>query len=140
MKHTIKILALVLVLALTMCALASCAPSSDPDKALAALKDNGYAAGDSDALATVLNGLLLVARVDAKADTIVSGSKIDENDAVQTVTIVYFKDSESAKNAWETVKEYAEENKKDDEDSSWTIKQSGAMIYWGTADGIAAAR
>ncbi len=139
MKSTIKILALVLVLAMTMCVLVSCAPNADPEKALAALKDNGYTAAKSEAIATGLNVALALAKVDATAETVVSGTMVDDEKNVQTVTIVYFKDAKNANEAWETVKEYAEDNKKDDEGSDWTIAKSGAMIYYGTKAGIKAA-
>jgi len=141
MKKMIRLLALVLVLALSVCTLASCAPAADPDKALASLKENGYtAAKDDTVVPAALKAAFIVAGVKATVDEVVSGTYIGEDDEVQTVTIVYFTDKDGAKAAWDEVKEYAEDQKKDDEAKDWTIAKSGNMIYWGTKAGIAAAR
>ena len=134
MKKAIKLLALSLVLIMSVMLLASCgAPNSDPEKAIASLKDNGYSAAKDD---TWIPAALKI--LGADAETVVTGTaKIDGK--TEHVTIVYFDDAEDAKEAWEEVKKYAED-KKDDDDSDWTVAQSGAMIYWGTSAGIKAAK
>ena len=52
---------------------------------------------------------------------------------------MYFASKDDAKDAMEKVKEYADDDKKD-EDTDWVIKQSGAMIYYGTSAGVKAAK
>lgn len=130
MKKMIRTLALVLILALSVCALASCAPASDPDKAMAALDKNGYHPIKLDGGS--YEGCIAV----------VSGTKIETTGnsvVVNSANIYYFEDSKSANDAWEALQGKAEDDKKDDE-SNWILKKSGKMIYWGTKDGIAAAR
>ena len=142
MKRTLRLIALMLVVCMSMCILASCAPNADPDKALAALEKNGYiAAKDSTVVPIGLNMAFVIARVDATVKDCVVGSFDDEeNDKVQSVTIVYFESKDDATAAFNAVKEYAEENKSEDEKTDFVFKQSGAMIYWGTSAGVKAAR
>ncbi len=137
MKKTLKVLAFALTFVLLALALTSCAPKSDPDKALAALKKKEYSAAKDTTIIPAALTLLGVKGVDC----VVSGSKSvedkDGNKDVETVTIVYFTDKSSANDAWDAVKEYAEKDK--DDDSDWSVKKSGKMIYWGTSAGIKAA-
>ena len=52
MKKTIRLIALALVLVMSAMLFVACGgPNADPDKALAALKDNDYTAVKSEALA-----------------------------------------------------------------------------------------
>lgn len=132
MKTFAKILCLTLVAVMLCATLASCAPASDPDKAKAALDDAGYATlKDSIGIPAVLRGL----GADG-ADTVVTATHKDG----KHVTVVYFKDSKSAKDAMEKVQKYAEDNSDDEKESDWVFKRSGAMIYWGTKDGVKDAR
>lgn len=138
MKKFTKILALALVAIMSLVVFAACAPNADPVKAEAALKENGY---------TVINlpGLLGGIAGVKDVDCVVTGSLIvegegDEDDKFEHVTIVYFKNEEAAEAAWEKMQEYAAEDDEDSEDSDWTIKLSGAMIYYGTSAAIKAAR
>ena len=109
--------------------LVSCGgPNSDPDKALDSLKENEYAAAEDKILIPTALRLLGVDDI----DTVISGTNKDG----EHVTIIYFEDSAAANDAWENVKEYFEEAK----DDNWTIKKSGAMIYFGTSAGIKAAK
>ena len=135
MKKFTKVLALTLVLVMSVVMLASCGgPNADPDKALEALKDNEYTAGKDSTIIPTALALLGVKDIDC----VVSGTaKID--DETEHVTIIYFDDKDAAEAAWEKVQEYAED-KKDDEDSDWVIKKSGAMIYYGTSAGVKAAK
>ncbi len=136
-----KVLSIVCLLALTVACLftmVSCgAPNSDPDEALAALKENGinWAGKDTLAIPTVLKAAGI-----SGVDCVVSGTgKIDEKYA--HVTIIYFVDSDSASNAWEKVEERAEEAKKDaGEDVEWVCNKSGKMIYYGTKSAVDAAK
>ena len=136
-----KVLSIVCLLALTVACLftmVSCGgPNSDPDEALAALKENGvtWAAKDTK----LIPGLLKMAGIDG-VDCVVSGTgEIDEEFA--QITIIYFNDADAAKAEWEDVKKYAEEEKADEaEESNWVCDKSGKMIYYGTKNAIDAAK
>ncbi len=141
MKTTCRVLALILVVAMMACTMISCAPAADPDAAVEALKKNDYTVlGDvaSGVIVVALNALLKEEQVEI--DELVSASKTDENDKIQTVTIVYFKDAASADAAWDELKDYAEDDKEDAEASEWVVAKSGKMIYWGTKTAVADAR
>ena len=136
MKKTIKLIALALVLTLSVVMLASCfGPNADPEKAIEALKKNDYkAAKDTTVLPIVFAGLRIKG-----LEAVVTGTAVID-DKVEHVTIVYFEDADSAKAAWEDIKEYAEKEDKEEEDTDWTINKSGRMIYWGTKAAIKAAQ
>ena len=136
-----RVLSLICVLALAISCLfifASCgAPNSDPEKAVAALKENGIEKAGKDT--TVIPGLLKIAGVD-DVDCVVSGTgEIDDEFA--HVTIIYFEDAEAASDEWEDVQKYAEDHKDEKaEDSKWVCEKSGKMIYFGTKNAIKAAK
>jgi cytochrome c556 len=134
MKKTMKLIALALVLTLSVVMLASCfGPNADPEKAIASLEENGYkAAKDKTVLPIVFTGLGI-----KDVDAVVSGTAIID-DKAEHVTIVYFETAEAAKAAWEDMKEYAEKEDKDEEDTDWTVAKFGKMIYWGTKAAIKA--
>ena len=137
MKKFTKTMAVALVAVLALAALVACAPASDPDKAVAALKKHEYTAAKDSVL--IPGALKLVGVKDI--EVVVTGSKTVKNDdgsKVESVTIVYFASSAAAKDAWSKVEEYAKKDNKDNS-SDWTVKQSGAMIYWGTSAAIKAA-
>lgn len=128
MKKFAKIMALMLVVAMGVAMLVACAPASDPEKALSALKKNGYTAGKVNAIIGV-KGI----------DCVVSGSNGTEGKEGH-VTIVYFTSKDAADSAWESVQKYAKSEDKESKDSDWEIKKSGKMIYWGDSNGIKSAR
>ena len=134
MKKTMRHIALALILTLSVLMLASCSmPNTDPEKAIEALKKNDYkATHDDTVLPFVFAGLGI-----QDVDTVVTGTAII-NKKGEHVTIVYFEDTDAAKAAWEKVKKYAEEEDKKEEDSDWTIQQSGKMIWYGTKAAIKA--
>ncbi len=137
MKKTVKVLAFALTFIMLAMALTACAPKSDPDKALKALKDKEYSAVKSDYL-----GALGLAALGIKGvDSVVSGTKTVEKkdeEKTESVTIIYFSSKDAAKDAWEKVEDYAKDQNKD-KDTDWQVKKSGAMIYFGTKAGIKAA-
>ena len=134
MKKTMKLIALALVLALSVVTLASCLPpNSDPEKAIDSLEDNGYKAAHDD---TVLPLVFKVMGVDDIDDIVTATAVIDEK--IEHVTIIYFEDAEAAKEAWEDVKEYAEKEDKEEEDTDWTIAKFNNMIWYGTKAAIKA--
>ena len=138
MKKFAKIAALALVVVMSLAMLVACAPNSNPDKALEALKKNGYTAAKD---ANVVPAALTLVGVKG-VDTVISGTKSsgEGDDAkVDHVTVIYFASADQAKAAWDKVKSYAEKDE-DSKDSDWTITQSGKMIYYGTKAGSAAAR
>ena len=134
MKKTMKLIALALVLTLSVVMLASCfGPNANPEKAIEALKKNDYKAAEDDTVLPLIFAGLGIKDV----DTVVTGTAII-GDKGEHVTIVYFEDADAAKAAWEDVKDYAEKEDKDEEDTDWTINKSGKMIYWGTKAAIKA--
>ena len=137
MKKTLRIFALTLVAVMLCLTLASCGgPNADPDKAVEALKENDVAWAVKDEYG--VPAALKLAGVDG-VDCVVTGTgKIDDKYA--HVTIVYFDEAADAKEAYEKVEDFAENYKKEAEDSDWVIKKSGKMIYYGTKDAIKAAK
>lgn len=138
MKKFAKIAALALMVVLTVAALVACGPNSDPAKAIESLKKNGYTAAKDETLVPTALRLLGV-----KVDAVVSGTKASgegDNAKVDHITIIYFTSADEAKNNMETIKGYAQKEDKDSSDSNWVFTQSGAMIYYGTKDAVAAAR
>lgn len=138
MKKFAKIAAVALVVVLSLAALVACGPNSDPEKAIAALKKNGYKAAKDD---TVIPAALRLLGV--KVDSVVTGTKTSgegDNAKIDHVTIIYFASADQAKENMSKIEEYAKKNDSDSNGSDWEIKQSGAMIYYGTKAGISAAR
>ena len=133
MKKFVRILCLTLVAVMLCAVLASCGgPAKNPDDAVAALKDNGYTAGKDT---VVIPTALKLAGV-SDIDCVISGSKTAD-DKFETVTVVYFTDKDAAATAFEKVQKYAGDNKDDKaEESDWVVKQSGAMIYFGTTQAV----
>lgn len=132
MKKTLKIVAVMLVAIMSLAMLVACAPASDPDKAVAALKKDGYVAVKVDSVLG-LGGLVCT----------VSGTKIvtdkEGNKKVETVTIHYYGSSDQAAAAFENVKSDSEKDENKNE-SDWTVAKSGKMVYYGTKAAINAAR
>ena len=134
MKKTIKLIALALVLSLSVVMLASCmAPNSNPEKAIAALEENGYYAAHDE-----YGALAVTIGINPKDVTdIVTGTKPVDN-KLEHITILYFEDADATKTAWEKVKKYAEEKDKKEVDSGWTVKKFNKMIWFGTEAAIKA--
>ncbi len=137
MKKFVRIMSFALVAIMLCVTLASCGgPAKEPADAVAALKENGYTAAEDKIVIPAALKLLGVEGV----KSVVSGSATIE-DKFETITIVYFNDKDAAKTAMEKIEKYADENKDDKaEDSDWVVKQSGAMIYYGTKAAVKAAK
>ena len=134
MKKTLQFIALALVLVLSVVTLASCLPPNmDPEKAIDSLKENDFKAAEDDTLLPLVFAGLGIKDV----DVVVTGTAIIDN-KLEHVTIIYFEDAEAAKEAWEDVKEYAEKEDKEEEDTDWTIAKFGKMIWYGTETAIKA--
>lgn len=140
MKTFAKVLCLSLVAVMLCATLASCAPAAKADDALAALKENGYTAVKSDLLGAAGLAALGIKGV----DSVVSGTKTEKKDdktTIETVTIIYFTDADSAKTAEEKLTTKSDEEKKEnDNESNWVFKRSGKMVYFGTKAAVKAAR
>ena len=140
MKKFVKIFALALVAVMLLATLASCAPASDADKAVEALKAEGYTTfRDNTVFPTAfkLAGYSL--------NVVVTGTKTikdkDGKDTVETVTIFYFADKDNAEKAYEKVKDEEKDSKKEAGESKWvSATKSGKMVYFGTKQAIKDAR
>ena len=142
MKTTLRILALMMVAVLLVGALAACAPNKDPDKAVEALKKNGYTAGKTGG--NVSNAVSALFGGEADIDCYVSGMKTvtkDGKDEVVAVSIVYYKTTDAAKEAYKSLKEEYDKEKEKDADSvkDITIGRSGKMVYSGNKEAVKAA-
>ncbi len=138
MKKTLRILAVAMVAVVLCLALVSCGgPNADPDAALDALKENDYKATKDDLIAP---GVLKLLDID-DVDCVVSGSA-EIDDEYETVTIIYFDNAEDAEAEWEDALDYAEDQQDlaDIADDNWVCKKSGNMIYFGTKNGVKAAK
>lgn len=141
MKKFVRIMALTLVAVMLCATLASCgAPAKDPAKAVDALKEDGYATTKDD---TVIPALLKLAGYDLKS--VVTGTKTaedkDGNKTVEHVSVFYFADKDNAEKALDKVKEYASDDKKESDESTWVEPtRSGAMVYYGIKAAIKAAK
>ena len=134
MKKMIKLIALALVLTLSVVMLASCnAPNSNPEKAVAALEKNGYTAGHDESSISAL-----FAGIDPKdvTDVVIAYKRVGIN--IDSITIIYFEDTNAAKDAWEEIKKEIEDEI--DEDSGYVVEKSGKMIWFGTEDAVKAAK
>ena len=132
-KTLVTIVALVALVMLSVCVLSACAPNSDPSKAQAALKNNGYSGGKLSTL--VVPG----------SENIVYGVYTPEEGDTEGVIIVYYESKDKAKAAYDTVKTKATALRaligvSEDEDARWSFKQSGCMVWYGTDAGVKAAR
>ena len=141
MKKLIKILSLLLIFTLTFTMLAACKkeekskdsdpePNKNPEKAKEALEEAEYdvvfADGDLADLAATILGI-------EKVDVMISASKGDD-----MIEIIYFEDSDAAKEHFETLKKQMEESL-EEEDKTFEIKRSDYMVYYGTTAAIKAA-
>ena len=139
MKKAIKLIALSLVLVMAVLALASCAaPNADPDKAKAALEDNGYSV---QKLSGKISTAAISAIIGEEVDCVLTAQKVDkEAETFDALCVLYFEEAGDADDAWEKAQDYAEDAKEDDvEDSDWVVEKSGKMIWFGTKNAVKAA-
>lgn len=116
MKKIVKGLAVTATTFAAVATLAACVPGNS-DKAKAKLEKEGYVVVKDETVATALK----VAGV-KEIETLNIAKKDSE-----VVTYVYFSTSSAAKDAFESIKKYAEKN-----DSKVEAKRSGKVIYYGT--------
>ncbi len=131
MKRIISAVLVCILMVGCVFALASCGgPNSDPLKAKEALTEAGYTAVKFDADGNIGEIAIIAAMKIAGISNIknvVTGSK----DGNVEVTIIYFDTKDNAKAELEDVQDYAGDKE---------VKQSGAMLYYGTEAGIKAAK
>lgn len=139
MKKLLKRILVIATAALMLVTLVSCGgPAADPEDAKAALEENGYTAVLLDGTAVEIAAAALGVE-DMEANL----TAFKEDNAI---TIYYFENKDAAEAAWEKIEDEAEEAKKeydeekDEDDPDFVIKKSGAMIYFGTADAVKAAK
>ena len=131
MKHTSRIIALLLLTVMCVGLLISCAPASDPAKAKEALEENGYTALKYEA--ANIKGLLELMGVesDDHLETAVYGMKDGS-----AVYILYFDSTKAAREYWTENKDSLTDGLEKDE----VAAQSGKMVYVGNKDAVKAAR
>ncbi len=143
MKKNLKILAVVLVIVTLATVLASCSakPNADPAAAVKALEQNHYRilSNDTEALpaAYAAQGVADVTCVVNATKTVTN--KKDEQ-KVEGITILYFKDAAAAKAALDKATELLTVEQQDSFGSKFIVKQSGSLIYAGTKNAIKAAK
>lgn len=120
-KKILSVVAVLVLAAILSVALVACIPS-DPDKAAANLKDEGYV--------SVPFGVPV-----GNVDDVVFATKGDEG-----ILILYFKDSAEAKEFYES--DEAQEIKEFlfDDSETFVFKRQGKLVYIGTEAGVKAAR
>lgn len=135
MKKTVKIFAVVLSVILLALAMVACAPKNNPDDAKAALEKNGYTVIKTSGYVSGVVSALLGG--ESTIDATVTATK-DIKDAdgnttkTESVTIVYYKTADAAKEAWKSWS-------KADQERYEVAKCSGRMIYCGTKAAVKAA-
>ena len=134
MKKFAKITAVALVVVMALAVLVACGPAADPDKAVAALKENDYVA--AKVTTGGYNGMVaMVTGTKGVLGSLLSGEK-----QFQTITIYYFESTSAANDAWEKIKSDSDKDKEKNKDSDWVCKKSGKVIYYGTKQAVKDAR
>ena len=139
MKKTVRILALSLVFVMLALVLVACKPNSSYSKAKENLEKKDYSVSLlTDSISTTAAEVLYgVENIEA---ILTASKKVDKK--YDGVTVYYFKDSTSAKNALEKIKAKNSEDDvdKDSLNSGYVkVTQSGKMVYFGTKNGVNAA-
>ena len=142
MKKFVRILTLMLAALMLLLTLASCAPAKDADKAVEALKKDGYLA-DQDT--RILPAIFKLAGYSLSSVVTATKTETDKdgNKTVEFVCIYYFADKDNAEKALAEVEKYADEDKEseDTKEDNWVApKRSGSMVYYGTKAAIKAAK
>ena len=124
-KSLLTVVAVLAIVMVGVCMLTACSPASDPDKAEAALKANGY-----DVFRTngYVDGVIsAILNRDATIDVTLDATKDDDS-----ITIIYYKTAADASAAY---------NKMESDLEDYEAKgYSGKMVYFGTNAAVKAAR
>ena len=135
MKKFAKVMAVALVAVMALALCVACGPASKPDKAAAALKENGYSVvsvigSESSAKQLILDGIAKAAGLEAGDIT----ATVEATNGNEGITITYFKNASVAKTFWNANKDKMVEK------DGWVNKLSGSMIYTGTEQAVKDAR
>lgn len=128
MKKSIAIIGIIALIAVLGVCLVACIPN-DYSKAEKNLKDAGY---NVLVYTTVAPTALKIAKIE-NVEAVLTADKGED-----AITMVYFKDSGSAKDSYEEVEKYYKD--KDAKNKERTIKRSGKVIYIGTEAAIKAVK
>ena len=143
MKKFLRTISAAILVAVTAIMFVSCGIPSDPEKAQSNLEKNGYSV-DTTVAATIVKGAVLIdGGVSAQGN--VSSVIYASNDDGESVLIVYFKDTSTAKNYLSKIKDWykqATEDNKDEEqkDSDTQSGRSGKVLYIGTKAAVKAVK
>ena len=131
MKHTSRIVAMLLLTVMCVGLLISCAPASDPTKAKEALEENGYTVIKYET--DTLKGLLAMMGVesDDRLETAVYAQKDDS-----AVFILYFDSTKAAREYWAENKDTLTDDLEKDE----VAAKIGNIVCFGSKDAVRAAR
>ncbi len=124
MKTLKRLFLLALVLIPTLVLVSCKQPNANPEKAKAALEENGYITTLTDygKNAQLLTGTKVVSAIPLKTEFI---------------WVFYFDSAADCNDSWEEIKEkYTAEAEKENEDAEIIVKKSGKMIYVGTEQAI----
>ncbi|MCM1194407.1 MAG: hypothetical protein NC332_00520 [Firmicutes bacterium] len=143
MKKIVKITAVMLLVVLSLAVLVSCGPNSDPAKAEASLKKNGYTVTNMTGAVSTGAAAVLIGLDGEDVTNIIVASKKDDSGETQSIIAIYCKDAATAKSAVEKAQENitAIENLlhiKFEGESN--VVRSGAILYTGTDAAVKATR
>ena len=143
MKKFLRTISAAILVAVTAIMFVSCGIPSDPAKAQSNLEKNGYSVDTTWSLALVQGAVLVDGGTSASGN--VSNVIYASNDDGESVLIVYFKDTSTAKNYLSKIKDWykqATEDNKDEEqkDSDTQSGRSGKVLYIGTKAAVKAVK
>ena len=129
MKPYLKYTLLFLLLVATVLSAVSCAPHSNPEKAVEKLEKKGYTVKE-----------LAVGGMYNYGEGVTAAYYASDGDG-NVISIIYYETAENAKNAWTTVEALGKAYRADgiDEDD-WSVGHSGKIIWFGTKDALSASR
>ena len=118
MKKIVTITSLVLVLVLALAAFTACGYNSDPKKAEANFKKQGYDAAYVPNLLTV-----------GDTDGVLTASKKDGNKTT-TIVVTYYRSTDAAKSAYDNAKASLEKRKDSNKENNIkeTVSRSGVQV------------
>jgi len=125
MKKALRLSSLAIVL-MALLTLTACAPKDAP-AAKQKLEDKGYTVV---ADGTVIPTALKLVKVEG-VETVLLATKKGENDQIESVTMILFKEKAQAKDSFEAVKDYAAKQAE-----KTSVKQAGKWLYYGTEQGM----